>query len=210
MKNIYFKVKKIINRGMLEGNSAFLLLLTLIMLIGMIFGALSLNHINLDTIKKLDILFLSDFDNRSNQSVLYTFISSFSSLFLFWLTLIISTLSFLGAIIVIFILIFRGWGLGITSGYLYSIYGLKGVAFYILVLLPGTFISSLAFILMSSNSIKFSLRVSKKFLPHPGEELLYDGMVIYIKKSAYMLGIFMISSIVDVIFIKIFSNLFIF
>lgn len=213
MRNIFYKVKKIFSeKGITEvakGNKL-IMILTLVLLISMIFGSVCVDYINLNTIKKLDILFLSDFDSRSNQKGLYTFISSFSSLFLFWIALIMSTLSFWGIIVVPLILIFRSWGLGLTSGYLYLIYGLKGVAFYILVLLPGIFISSVAFILMSANSMKFSLRVSKKFLPNSNEKPLWDAMVLYIKRSTYILGILMISSLIDMLFMKIFSNLFVF
>ncbi len=213
MRRIFYKAKKIfaeVDLIKFIGDNKFAASLILITVIGMIFGAVCVNYVDLNTIKKLDILFLSDFDSRSNQSELYTFVSSFTSLFLFWLMLIMSALSALGVIIVPGILIFRSWGLGLTSGYLYLIYGLKGVAFYILVLLPGIFISSIAFIYMSIASAKFSIRVLKKFLPHASEGSLWGEMVLYIKKSGYILAAFMISSMIDMFFMKMFSNLFVF
>lgn len=213
MKRIFYKAQKIfaemdLIKFIVDNKFAASLILT--MIISMIFGAVCVNYVDLSTVKKLDILFLSDFDSRSNQGELYTFVSSFTCLFLFWLMLITSALSALGVIIVPGILIFRSWGLGLTSGYLYLIYGLKGVAFYILVLLPGIFISSIAFICMSVTSAKFSIRVLKKFLPHASEGSLWNEMLLYIKKSGYILAIFMISSVIDMFFMKVFSNLFVF
>ena len=186
------------------------LLLILIMIVCMVCGSICINYINLNSIKKLDILFLTDFDTRSSQKELYTFISSFTSLFLFWIILIMSALSFLGSFMVTLVFAFRCWGLGLLSGYIYLIYGLKGIAFYILVLLPGIFVSSVAFIFMTANSIKFSLKVSKKFLPNPDESALWNEMILYLKKSGYILIILMIASIIDMAFMKMFSKLFVF
>mgnify|MGYP001052151408 CR=1 FL=1 len=180
------------------------------MILSMVLGSIYANYINLNIIKRLDVLFLSDFDNRNTQNIIYTFVSSFSSHFLFWIAMIFLSTSFLGTIMVPLILIFRGVGLGLTAGYLYLIYSFKGVAFYILVLLPGIFISSACFIFMLINSEKFSLKVAKKFLPHSNQESLWEDMVVYIKKSGIILFVLSISSLIDMVFMQLFSNLFIF
>jgi Integral membrane protein DUF95. len=182
----------------------------IVLLLSMIFGSIYANYINLNIIKKLDILFLSDFDNRNNQGIIYTFISSFSSNFLFWLEMAFLSTSLFGIILTPLILIFRGVGLGLTAGYLYLIYSFKGVVFYILVLLPGIFISSVCFIFMLINSEKFSIKVTKQFISKSPQQPLREDMIIYIKKSSFILFALAISSICDMIFMKLFSCLFTF
>lgn len=193
----------------LKGNGL-IVFLSAITLLGMLLGTAFINFISLSTIKKLDILFLSDFDSRVGQNSIYTFISSISSSFIFWILLILVSLSFAGPILVPLVLIFRSGGLGMTAGYLYLIYGVKGVAFYILVMLPGMFISSMGFILMSLKSVKFSLKVAKKFLPNPNGEEIWPNMILYIKWCLYTLVVLTGSSLIDMFCISIFCKLFTF
>lgn len=203
--NIRYKVNKITEFMKINGLMMFF---TIIVISGMILGGILVNSVNLNTIKKLDILFSSDFDNRISQPLWYTFVSSLSSSFLFWITTIGVALSFLGPLLIPFILIFRSLGLGLTAGYLYLIYSLKGIAFYILVLLPGLFISSIGFIFMSVYSTKFSVKVFSKFLPNSQEQKLWPNLLEYLRESGSSLIILVFASLVDMALMSIFSKLF--
>lgn len=212
MKKATQELQKFLSKKNLIGDIDVKLVISfaIVLLLSMIFGSIYANYINLNIIKKLDILFLSDFDNRNNQGIIYTFISSFSSNFLFWLEMAFLSTSLFGIILTPLILIFRGVGLGLTAGYLYLIYSFKGVVFYILVLLPGIFISSVCFIFMLINSEKFSIKVTKQFISKSPQQPLREDMIIYIKKSSFILFALAISSICDMIFMKLFSCLFTF
>lgn len=212
MKKATQQLQKFLSKKNLIGDIDVKLVISfaIVLLLSMIFGSIYANYINLNIIKKLDILFLSDFDNRNNQGIIYTFISSFSSNFLFWLEMAFLSTSLFGIILTPLILIFRGVGLGLTAGYLYLIYSFKGVVFYILVLLPGIFISSVCFIFMLINSEKFSIKVTKQFISKSPQQPLRENMIIYIKKSSFILFALAISSICDMIFMKLFSCLFTF
>lgn len=212
MKKATQQLQKFLSKKNLIGDldGKLVISFAIVLLLSMIFGSIYANYINLNIIKKLDILFLSDFDNRNNQGIIYTFISSFSSNFLFWLEMAFLSTSLFGIILTPLILIFRGVGLGLTAGYLYLIYSFKGVVFYILVLLPGIFISSVCFIFMLINSEKFSIKVTKQFISKSPQQPLREDMIIYIKKSSFILFALAISSICDTIFMKLFSCLFTF
>ncbi len=212
MKKATQQLQKFLSKKNLIGDIDVKLVISfaIVLLLSMIFGSIYANYINLNIIKKLDILFLSDFDNRNNQGIIYTFISSFSSNFLFWLEMAFLSTSLFGIILTPLILIFRGVGLGLTAGYLYLIYSFKGVVFYILVLLPGIFISSVCFIFMLINSEKFSIKVTKQFISKSPQQPLREDMLIYIKKSSFILFTLAISSLCDMIFMKLFSCLFTF
>lgn len=204
-EKVRFRIHNIFKFMKTNGLIAFF---TIIVISGMILGGILVNLVNINTIKKLDVLFSSDFDNRIAQPLWYTFVSSLSSSFLFWIIMIAVSAALLGPILVPIILIFKSIGLGLTAGYLYLIYSLKGVAFYILVLLPGFFISSIGFIFMAVYSAKFSVKVSSKFLPNSQEERLWPDLVKYLRESGSVLIILVFASIVDMVFMSIFSKLF--
>ncbi len=212
MKNIVENLQQVLKKGNFESfrNNRLSILLIFSTVISMILGSIHASCINLGTAKKLDILFLSDFDVRTSQSIFYTFVSSFCSNFLFWLTISLSAFSIFGVILSPLILIFRQCGLGFTAGYLYLIYGFKGLAFYILVLMPGMLISSASFIFLTMNSVKFSIKVIRLFCPNLNQGSICNHTKIYIKKLFILLFILLGSSVIDMGFMKIFYNLFVF
>ena len=93
------------------------------------------------------------------------FASSLLSLSFFSLLIEFVTLSFFGALLIPVLIAFKGLGIGMTAGYLYLIYGLKGIAFYILILLPGIFVSSIGLIIFAAESFKFSSVIIYCILP---------------------------------------------
>lgn len=54
---------------------------------------------------------------------------------------------------------FRGFGLGILTGYLYYSYGWHGFLFHLLVILPGMFLSSIGIAYGGEKSLKLSVRL---------------------------------------------------
>lgn len=192
----------------LTKNSRLQIMLLAILIIGMIFGAVSVPSLNMDLFQKLDFVFLSDFNERMQQSNLQIFISSFSALSLFALAIEISALSCWGVVLIPFAILFKGLGFGLAAGYLYLIHGLKGIAFHILILLPGIFISSLGIILLSAGAISFSSKLLRSILPKENDEKLWDSLKDHLKKSSYCLTILCVSSLMDVCFMMMFSRFF--
>ena len=59
-----------------------------------------------------------------------------------------------------FFLLFRGYGLGLTAGFLCAVlYQWQGALFHLLVILPGAFCSSLALILAGREALRASRRL---------------------------------------------------
>ncbi len=175
---------------------------------GMIFGTVSVSSISMEFIYKLDFIFLSDFKGRLSQSNTEIFISSLCILSIFALLLELCSLSCWGMIFIPFIMGFKGFGLGITAGYLYLIHGLKGIAFYLLILLPGIFISSIGLTIFSSQCIKFSISILKNVLSKEESKNLRYEIKNHLKKSGYCITILLMSSIIDVCFMIMFSRFF--
>lgn len=185
-----------------------IIFLSVLLIIGMVFGAISISAVSMDFIYKIDFLFLNDFKERISSTHLEIFISSILSLSVFSLILEFLTLSFFGAIFIPALIIFKGMGIGMTAGYLYLIYGLKGIAFYILILLPGIFVSSIGIIIFSAESFKFSCKFAKKLLPKSDGRALWSEFKNYIHKVGCAFVILLFSSLLDVGFMAMFSRFF--
>ena len=149
------KNKKIFILNLFRQNKTFVLL-SVIFLFGIFIGAISGENIDNKTFENINKLFLSNIEARGTNSFLYIFVSSLSSSFIFILLAFFMGLSMWGCILLPIIPFFNGFCLGISQNYLYCSYGIKGLGFQLLVLLPGIFISVIALLLMSREAMRLS------------------------------------------------------
>ena len=133
-----------------------LVLLAAIFLAGMAAGAVYAGNADPQALERLDFLFAGNFRARATASFLSIFTASFASAFLFVLACFLCGLSLWGMFFIPCVLAFRGFGLGLTSGYLYAVYGGKGILFNLIVILPGAFACCLAVLLAAKEGIGFS------------------------------------------------------
>lgn len=141
-------------------NHFIMILLALCFLGGMVLGAILARSIDQAFLSKIDFLFVSNFQERAVQPAFSVFTASFASSFLFLFACFLCGLSIWGAFMVPVILFFRGIGLGMTSGYLYALYGFHGVIFDFLVILPGAFLCCLALLLAAKESMRLSRNIT--------------------------------------------------
>ena len=189
-------------------NNKSLITMVFLLIAGMIIGSISVHEINLEILNKIDFLFLNNFKEAIAKPSLDVFISSTSRLFLILLLIEFSALSFWGGALIPIIVFFRGFSIGITTGYLYLIYGLKGIAFYILIMLPGMFISLLCIVLFSTEAFKFSVKYAKALLPHPNNQNLFNLFLSQLKKSKCSFILLPVSALTDTCFMAMFSRFF--
>lgn len=189
-------------------NKKTILFLFFCLILGMILGTLSVSSLNMDYISKIDLLFINDFKERMAESNIQIFTSSFSVLSIFAVALELSALSCWGMALIPAIVAFKGLSLGLTAGYLYLVYGLKGIAFYLLILLPGIFISCVGITLFAAGCMKFSFNLSKLLLAKYQQESILDSLKNHLRKSGYCLIVLAMSSIIDVCFMIMFSRFF--
>ena len=185
-----------------------IIFLSILLLLGMVLGTISISAVNMDFIYKVDFMFLNDFKERIASSNLEIFTSSLLSLSFFSLLIEFVTLSFFGALLIPVLIAFKGLGIGMTAGYLYLIYGLKGIAFYILILLPGIFVSSIGLIIFAAESFKFSCKFAKKIFPKSDGISIWNEFKNYIHKIGCAFVILLFSSLLDVGFMAMFSRFF--
>lgn len=211
MKKLLFKTKNFLSENDIYNfgkNNKILILMFICLIAGMVVGSVSAGCINFETLDRLNSVFLTDFKQRISQSGVEVFVSSLSLYFIFALILELSAFSVWGIVSVPLLLIFKGIGMGLSGGYLYLVYGLKGIAFYILILVPGVFVSSIAFALFGVSAFKSAVAISKKILPKPSDSALWPYVKSNIKKLGYCTLLLCFSAFLDMAFMMMFSGFF--
>ena len=132
-----------------------LVFLGLFLITGLILGVIFIRNADYSLLKTLDFVFFSNVKARSALPVLSIFVASLASSFLFLLFCFLCGLSIWGAYCVPLAPLFRGFGMGITAGYLYAAYGFQGFLFHLAVILPGASICLIAILIASRESMLF-------------------------------------------------------
>lgn len=211
MKKLYLKITSFLEKYefiSIRKNNGTLIFMSACIILGITLGCCAVRIFNMEVFHRFDFLFLDDFKVRMAQSASEIFASSYSSSFLFIIIMELFAASFWGVALIPAAVMFRGFGMGVAAGYLYFIYGLKGIAFYILILLPGMFVSSVGMVLCASCAFGFSKKYAKKLLPKAGEERLWTLFKSQIKKSGYCMIVFAFSAFLDMAFMMMFSRFF--
>ncbi|WP_283607492.1 stage II sporulation protein M [Faecalispora anaeroviscerum] len=133
-----------------------LTVLAFLLLVGTVSGALFARGANDSVMQKLDLMFVSDVKARAVQSSGSAFVASLGSSFFFVVICFLLGMSLWGAFVLPLVPLFRGFGFGLASGYLYAAYGFEGVLFNAVVVLPGAFLSMVAILLAAREGMLFS------------------------------------------------------
>lgn len=166
-----------------------------ILLLGVACGSFFSAGVGLDTLKKLDFLFNSNYTAHGNAQIASVFVACAASAFLFVFACFLCGLSVWGAFLVPVVPFVRGIGLGITAGYLYSTYGLHGGMFYAIVLLPGAYCCCLAIVLAAKEALLFSRKLSSSGLSEKGDA---PKLVNYLSQFVRILALVFLGAGLDV------------
>ncbi len=175
---------------------------------GIFFGAFSLKNASQDLLHKLDFLFLTNLSNRINLSLFNVFCSSMASNFIFVFCSFLLAFSAWGLFILPFLCAFRGFGVGLSSAYLFTNYSLTGIGFYILVVLPGTVLFLFAFIMSLKESLLASTSLLRLYFNAKSDILLQKRAKAFFLRNSFVLVFIAFSSFVDMILWVLFANMF--
>ena len=187
--------------------SGLFLIFCMILFSGIVFGAVSGGEADKEMMNRLDIILLTNFDQRCSQGMISAFVSSFASSMIFLTAVFLLGLSLWGEIAGI-VPFFKGYGYGLSVGYLYGAYGLKGIAYNILVILPGIFISSLAITAASLIAVKNSVSMVSLFRRCPVKDDPHEQMKRYMISMLWCLFACAVSAAADMLFSLCFSWIF--
>ncbi len=181
----------------------------LILLAGLAVGTVYARNADSQLLNSLDFLFTTNLDVRLEQNAAGTFCACFASDFIFLLAVFLCGFAPWGVIVLPLIVFFRGLGTGITAGYLISVYSLKGAGFYLLVLLPGTFVFCLALVIISVYSFGFSKRMFSFVISRSASAVaIYSDTIRYCSHSMSALIMTFCASLLDTALWTLFSGVF--
>lgn len=156
--SLFYRIKRWLLKHF-QDNFLIYFSLTIIFVIGIVIGAITIKVLNIE--QKNDIItFLNSFfktmdsSGLDNLSVLkQSIIDNFKTIGLVWITGLI----IIGIPIIPIIIIFRGFALGFTVGFLVNEYAIKGFLFSILGILPQNLFIIPGIIAISSTGMAFSI-----------------------------------------------------
>lgn len=134
----------------------------LLLLLGLVFGAVYCKKADEGLIRSMDFLFTTNLEARLSHSVIATFCACFASDFLFLAAAYLFGTAPWGLPFELALVLFKGFGTGLTAAYLVITHALAGLGFYLLVLLPGTFVFSVALVSFSDRAFRFSALAFKR------------------------------------------------
>lgn len=176
---------------------------------GLIFGSAYAQNSTSSLLDSLDFLFTTNLDVRLSQNAAETFCACFASDFIFLFVVFLLGLAPWGIPMLLFVLFFKGFGTGLTAGYLYMAHSLKGVGFYLIVLLPGTFLFCMALSLFSTSAFYISKRMFFYTIGHnvPAQPLR-KGVINFCSRSMSSLIMTFFSALLDVVLWTLFAGVF--
>lgn len=174
---------------------------------GMIIGAISVKHTDNMLNARLVIMFSDYTMLRTTQSFFQTFINSFSVCLLFLLVVFTSGLCAVGAPIIAIVPLFRGIGIGVVSGYLYSTYSMSGAGYCMTVIFPSAIISTATLLFGCNESFIMSYEIYNII---SGKTQNKHGNLLkkYSIRFSILLIIMLLSAIIDTITTMIFASKF--
>jgi stage II sporulation protein M len=186
--------------------NSLLIFLWIILLAGLITGTFCAKTASDSLLKNLNFLFNSNFNNRMSQPLIATFSTSIASSFIFVLLTMLMGTSIWGVFLVPSASFFKGFGLGVSSGFMYVAFSFKGILFNLIVVLPGMFISSMALIIAGREAIKFSSLLLKT----QTKRQRMPEIKSYFLSNSKVFILIAISALVDTLLSWCFSSIFVF
>ena len=180
-----------------------------VLLTGLALGAVYAQNADGRTLRSLDLLFTTNLNARLSQGVFGTFCACFASDFLFLFSIYLLGVAAWGIPFILLIVGFKGFGTGVTAGYLCLSHSLAGAGFYLLVLLPGTFLFCTALIRFSGVAFGFSRQMFRRSLSKsqtassPRQELLS-----YSSRFFSALALTFIAALLDTLLWTLFAGTF--
>ena len=159
-------------------------LLSFFFLFGLVLGTFFSVQADDQALERFRLLFFSSISQRISGPFYLILAASFASSFFFLLFCFLCGLSLWGFLAVPFFLLFRGYGLGLTAGFLCCAYQWQGALFHFLIILPGAFCSSLALILAGREALRASRRLLVLGEFHAKPYLMRFGFALSIALAA--------------------------
>lgn len=195
-------------KNLANKNIIFICLLFLFIL-GMFYGTLLIKSDNDSVWSQLEIITNEYRAIQIRQSLITTFINSFLSSLIFLIIPYLFGYSSIGQIGTFFISFFYGLGLGCALGYLYMNYGVKGILYSAVIVIPHSVITLFALLIGCRESIKLSNLIFLSFFSGNDRAVNLTTIKLYNVKFFILCLMIVIASVINVLTVMLFSKLFI-
>ncbi len=185
-----------------------LIFIYLLFLSGLLCGALVIKSANAALSELIGSLVENLILQRNAQKFWLVFWNAFLTVLPYFLVLFLFGVSPAGPAVVPAVLFIRGLGAGLINGYLYRFFGIKGIAFSALLILPAALIVSFILILASRESFGFSLILARAVLPGSPAIRLSGDFKLYCFRYLFLIGLILIAALVDAVFSVCFLRFF--
>lgn len=185
-----------------------ILMFSVLLLSGLLIGVLVAKNGNESILAQVSRMFDSFYSVRENQSIGASVINSLKVSCAFWLINVLFGLCIIGIPFVTVIPVIRGLGIGLVTGYIYSIYGIKGIGYCFLIIFPGALISFIALIYAVSDSFKMSLYTLSSCVNSGAPKGGAEKIKIFAVRQIFYLMLFAVSAFIDGIVNKLFAGVF--
>ncbi len=194
-KGKVFNLKRFRLTNSLQTNGVFWLLLILLLL-GLMIGTFT--YSNNSPVEKTALQILkghakTHLNQRFISLVWHLFLSELLPILLFF----ISGTSMLGIVLAPIFLGYRGFRFGIIASFLYACYGIKGVAFYAVLLIPPAIPIAVCWLLSAKEALSLSGMLAKSTFPESSPTYFFPAFRNYCKKFLLFLIIILVAAIID-------------
>ena len=178
-------------------------------LAGLVFGSIYASKADAQMLNSLDFLFTTNLDARLGQNAVSTFSACFASDFMFLAVVFLLGLAPWGIPFLPLVSAFKGFGTGLTAAYLMITYSFKGAGFYLLVVLPGTFLFCLALVKLSASAFAISKQMFFSLIGHSHQtNSLKNEVIYYCSRAVSALIMTFCSALLDTALWCLFSGAF--
>lgn len=184
-----------------------LFLLTAVFAAGILVGSAFLRNSGFAVVGE-ELMYIADSYKKlkCEQSFFQNFCYSMITEGMLLITSVFLGFSAIGSPLVCALPFIKGLGIGFFCGYLYSEYGLHGLGYSMLLIVPAQSISNLTLIVSCNESCGFSLSVCEEgVLTNP---LRKEETRLYLLKHGVYLIMMIVSSLIGAAFCSIFSSFF--
>lgn len=185
-----------------------ILFFSLLLISGILIGVFIARNGNDTVITQVKSIFDSFYSIRENQSIISSVSNSLKVYIVFWMINLFFGFCIIGAPFIAGIPIIRGLGIGLVSGYIYSIYGLKGIGYCMIVIFPGALISFIALIYAVIDSFRMSVYSFGAILNNGNRKNGSEKIKIYLIRQMVYLFLFIAAAFADGTANKLFSGIF--
>ena len=144
---------------------------------------------------------------KNGQGIAENFIDAFAVNALYNALSLFMAFSLIGYPFIVWMPFLRGMGIGLLSGYLYSVYEFTGLGYCVLAIYPSAIISALVFVISCNDCCDYSKNAFAKAIRGRGQ-FEKDETKVFITRQIIFCGICAVSALADALLNALFSGFF--